>query len=67
MLRTLAAELGAAGVRLGFAGLRTEVRALLGRSGALAGSGTDLVFPSLNSAVDAFLAVQTTHSTGRKK
>jgi high affinity sulfate transporter 1 len=56
MLGTLAVELEAAGIRLGFAGLRSEVRALLGRSGALAGSGADLVFPSLNSAVDAYLS-----------
>jgi MFS superfamily sulfate permease-like transporter len=56
MLAALAAELDAIGVKLGFAGLHSEVRALLGRSGALESNAVDLVFPSLNSAVDAFLS-----------
>lgn len=56
MLVSLASELAARGVHLGLARLRREVRLSLERAGALTGIGTDFVFPTLNSANEAFLS-----------
>jgi SulP family sulfate permease len=53
MLEALSEDLSTRGIRLGFANLRTEVRALLERSGVLAALGDGALFPSLKSAVDA--------------
>jgi sulfate permease, SulP family len=53
MLEALSEDLRTRGIRLGFANLRTEVRALLERSGVQAALGADAVFPTLKSAVDA--------------
>ena len=47
------ADLCTRGIRLGFANLRTEVRALLERSGVLVALGDGALFPTLKSAVDA--------------
>jgi hypothetical protein len=44
----------ARGIRLGFANLRTEVRALLERSGVLGALGDGALFATLKSAVDAW-------------
>jgi anti-anti-sigma regulatory factor len=52
MLEALSEDLRARGVRLGFANLRTEVRALLERSGVQAALGDGAFFPTLESAVD---------------
>jgi MFS superfamily sulfate permease-like transporter len=51
MLEALAGDLRARGIRLGFANLRTEVRALLERSGVKAALGEGALFPTLKSAV----------------
>ena len=51
MLEALADDLRARGIRLGFANLRTEVRALLERSGVKAALGEGALFPTLKSAV----------------
>jgi anti-anti-sigma regulatory factor len=48
MLEGLSEDLRARGIRLGFANLRTEVRALLERSGVLTGSETAPSFPPSN-------------------
>jgi sulfate permease, SulP family len=53
MLEALSEDLSTRGIRLGFANLRTEVRALLERSGVLAALGDGALFPTLKSAVDA--------------
>jgi high affinity sulfate transporter 1 len=53
MLEALTEDLSTRGIRLGFANLRTEVRALLERSGVLAALGDGALFPTLKSAVDA--------------
>jgi MFS superfamily sulfate permease-like transporter len=53
MLEALSEDLRTRGIRLGFANLRTEVRALLERSGVQAALGAGAVFPTLKSAVDA--------------
>jgi uncharacterized protein YcaQ len=50
-LEALAGDLRARGIRLGFANLRTEVRALLERSGVKAELGEGALFPTLKSAV----------------
>jgi high affinity sulfate transporter 1 len=55
MLEALAAELAARGVCLGFANCRSEIRATFERSDVLARMGSDFVFPTLKSAVNAFL------------
>jgi MFS superfamily sulfate permease-like transporter len=52
MLEALSEDLGRRGIRLGFANLRTEVRALLERSGVQAALGDGALFPTLKSAVD---------------
>jgi MFS superfamily sulfate permease-like transporter len=52
MLEALSEELRTHGIRLGFANLRTEVRALLERSGVQEALGTGALFPTLKSAVD---------------
>jgi hypothetical protein len=51
MLKAFAGDLRARGIRLGFANLRTEVRALLERSGVKAALGEGALFPTLKSAV----------------
>jgi high affinity sulfate transporter 1 len=53
MLEALSEDLGARGIRLGFANIRTEVRTLLERSGVQAALGDGALFPTLKSAVDA--------------
>jgi high affinity sulfate transporter 1 len=53
ILEALSEDLRTRGIRLGFANLRTEVRALLERSGVLAAIGDSALFPTLKSAVDA--------------
>ena len=53
ILEALSEDLRARGIRLGFANLRTEVRALLERSGVQAALGDGALFPTLKSAVDA--------------
>jgi sulfate permease, SulP family len=52
MLEALSEDLRVRGIRLGFANLRTEVRALLERSGVLTVLGDGALFPTLKSAVD---------------
>jgi high affinity sulfate transporter 1 len=56
MLETLAEELAARGIRFGLANVRREVRNQLARAGAMERIGPDSVFPTLNTASDAFLA-----------
>jgi MFS superfamily sulfate permease-like transporter len=56
MLESLAGELAARGVRFGFANIRRDVRNSLERAGALEVIGPDSVFPTLNTASDAFLS-----------
>jgi high affinity sulfate transporter 1 len=53
----LVAELRQRGIRLGFANLRTEVRAVLDRAGVAEIVGAESFFPTLNSAVRAFDAL----------
>ena len=55
MLEALASELSLRGVHLGLANFRNEARATLERTGVLAQTGADFVFPTLKSAADAFL------------
>ena len=57
-LEALARDLARRGIRLKLAGFRTETRSMLERSGAMAAIGSDSVYPTLKSAMDAFLAVQ---------
>ena len=56
VVEELAAELAARGVRLGLANVHPDGRARLERAGALERIGVAAVFPTLNSATDAFLA-----------
>jgi sulfate permease, SulP family len=56
MLESLAEELAARGVRFGLANVRREVRNKLERAGAMERIGTNFVFPTLNTASDAFLS-----------
>jgi high affinity sulfate transporter 1 len=56
MLDALAGELASRGVRFGLANVRRDVRAALEHAGALKRIGTDSIFPSLNTASDAFLS-----------
>src|SRR5215813_4589329 len=56
ILETLAAGLAARGTRIGFANLRPEAHRLLEKAGTLEAIGGDAVFPTLNTARDAFLA-----------
>ena len=58
MLEALARELSLRGVRFGLAKFRSEIRARLERSGVLARIGTDLIFPTLKSAINTFLVSQ---------
>lgn len=55
MLESLAEELVAHGVRFGVANARREVRSVLESAGALERIGSDFIFPTLNTASDAFL------------
>ena len=55
MLESLAEELVAHGVRFGVANARREVRNVLESAGALERIGSDFIFPTLNTASDAFL------------
>jgi high affinity sulfate transporter 1 len=57
-LEALARELARQGIRLALAGFRTDTRDMLQRTGALATIQTDAVYPTLKSAMNAFLAVQ---------
>jgi MFS superfamily sulfate permease-like transporter len=56
MLETLVEELAARGVRFGLANVRREVRNVLEHAGALKRIGIDFIFPTLNTASDAFLS-----------
>jgi len=58
MLEALAAELDRRGIRFGLANFRTATRATLAKTGLLARIGPDRVFPTLKSAVSAFLSSQ---------
>jgi MFS superfamily sulfate permease-like transporter len=53
ILEALSEDMRTRGIRLGFANLRTEVRALLERSGVQAALGDGALFTTLKSAVDA--------------
>ena len=57
MLGALGVELAERGVRFGFANLNKQVQRVLDRNGALESSGAVAVFPSLTSAVSAFVEV----------
>ena len=63
-LEALARDLARQRIRLGLAGFRTETRCMLERSGAMAAIGTDSVYPTLKSAMSAFLTVQPGPLTG---
>ena len=56
-LGALARDLGRQGIRLALAGFRTETRAMLDRAGALPAIDAGNVFPTLKSAMNAFLAI----------
>jgi high affinity sulfate transporter 1 len=56
MLESLADELASRGVRFGLANVGREVRNNLESAGALERIGTNFVFPTLNTASDAFLS-----------
>ncbi|MGH8580183.1 MAG: STAS domain-containing protein [Gammaproteobacteria bacterium] len=58
VLEALALELTARGVKFGIANFRTETRAMLERTGALAQIGADCVFPTLKSAIKVFHATR---------
>ena len=57
-IETLARELARRGIQLGLAGFRTETRNMLERAGAMTAIRPDMVFPTLKSAMNAFLALQ---------
>lgn len=57
-LEGLARDLVGRGIRLALAGFRTETRRMLERSGAMAEIGAGSVYPTLKSAMKAFLASQ---------
>jgi MFS superfamily sulfate permease-like transporter len=63
-IESLARDLARQGVRLGLANFRTETRCMLERSGAMAAIGADSVYPTLKSAMNAFLAIQSGPITG---
>jgi MFS superfamily sulfate permease-like transporter len=63
-IQSLSRDLARRGVRLGLAGFRTETRGMLERSGAMAAIGADAVYPTLKSAMNAFLAVQSAPVAG---
>ena len=56
MLESLVGQLAARGIRFGLANVRREVRNSLERAGVLERIGADFIFPTLNTASDAFLA-----------
>jgi SulP family sulfate permease len=56
MLESLAGELATRGVRFGLANVRREVRNTLESAGALERIAPDSVFPTLNTASDAFVS-----------
>jgi len=56
MLESLIGELETRGVRFGLANVHRDVRNKLERAGALKRIGSDSVFPTLNTASDAFLS-----------
>ena len=55
MLESLVGELTTRGVHFGFANVRREVRNVLERAGVLERIGSEAIFPTLNTASDAFL------------
>ena len=57
-IEALARDLARRGIQLKLAGFRTETRSMLERSGAMATIGVESVYPTLKSAANAFLAVQ---------
>ena len=63
-LESLARDLARQGIRLGLASFRTETRCMLERSGAMAAIGADSVYPTLKSAMNAFLAIQSAPLAG---
>ncbi len=56
MLESLVGELDTMGVRFGLASIHRDVRNKLDRAGALERIGANSIFPSLNTASEAFLA-----------
>lgn len=56
MLESLVGELDSRGVRFGLASVHRDVRSKLHRAGALERIGANSIFPSLNTASEAFLA-----------
>jgi sulfate permease, SulP family len=63
-LEALARDLARQGIRLGLAAFRTETQNILHRMGAMDVIGTDSVYPTLKSAMNAFLAVHPQPLTG---
>ena len=63
-LEALARDLARQGIRLGLAGFHTETRSMLECSGAMAAIGADAIYPTLKSAMSAFLAVRSGPLTG---
>jgi high affinity sulfate transporter 1 len=62
--KALARDLARQGVRLGLASVRTETRSMLERTGVLAALEADSVYPTLKSAMNAFLADRSPSQTG---
>jgi hypothetical protein len=62
-LEALARDLDRKGIRLGLAGFRTEAQAMLERAGAMSAIGSDCVYPTLKSAMNAFLAAHSSSMT----
>jgi MFS superfamily sulfate permease-like transporter len=56
-VEALARDLARQGIRFSLAGFRTETRNMLERAGAMAAIGADAVYPTLKSAMNAFLAL----------
>jgi sulfate permease, SulP family len=56
MLESLAGELSSSGVRFGLANVQHEVRINLERAGVLERIGAEFIFPTLNTANEAFLS-----------
>lgn len=57
-VEALARDLARRGIRFGLAGFRTETRNMLHRAGAMAAIEPDAVYPTLKSAMNALLALQ---------
>jgi SulP family sulfate permease len=57
-LKVLAHDLNRQGIRLRLAGFRSETLAMLDRAGAMSTIGSDGIYPTLKSAMNAFLASQ---------